>query len=64
VQNNPASIVEVSLPKQTITLQATASSESFEINTYKKECLLNGYDDIDYLLSIKKDIEVFESQRN
>ena len=52
----------VSLPLQTITIDATGGKESFEINPYKKECLLNGYDDIDYLISIKKDIEQFEKQ--
>lgn len=52
----------VSLPLQTITIDATGEKESFEINPYKKECLLNGYDDIDYLISIKKDIEQFEKQ--
>ena len=52
----------VSLPLQTITIDATGVKESFEINPYKKECLLNGYDDIDYLISIKKDIEQFEKQ--
>ena len=50
----------ISLPDQTITINATGENETFEINAYKKECLLNGYDDIDYLLSIIKDIEVYE----
>ena len=53
-------ILTVELASQTITIQATGESESFDINAYKKTCLLNGYDDIDYLLSIKKDIEEFE----
>jgi 3-isopropylmalate/(R)-2-methylmalate dehydratase small subunit len=44
-------------------LLSTNESESFEINSYKKECLLNGYDDIDYLLSIKDKIEAFEVNR-
>ena len=39
-------------------------AESFEINPYKKTCLLNGYDDIDYLLSIKEDIEKFETLKS
>lgn len=51
----------ISLPDQTITINATGENETFEINAYKKECLLNGYDDIDYLLSIIKDIEVYEN---
>ncbi|MBT8043337.1 MAG: 3-isopropylmalate dehydratase small subunit [Verrucomicrobiae bacterium] len=52
--------VTVDLPKQTITLDSTGASESFEINGYKKNCLLNGYDDIDYLLSNKDKIEAWE----
>ena len=51
----------ISLPDQTITIDATSEKETFEINAYKKQCLLNGYDDIDYLLSIIKDIEVYEN---
>lgn len=50
----------VNLEGQTITIDSTGESESFAINNYKKTCLLNGYDDIDYLLSIRKDIEEFE----
>ena len=50
----------IDLQQQSITIDASGESESFEINDYKKTCLLNGYDDIDYLLSIKKDIEAFE----
>ena len=52
----------VDLEKQRITINSTGESESFEINSYKKTCLLNGYDDIDYLLSIKDDIQEFETQ--
>lgn len=55
--------VEVNLEKQTITLVATGESENFEINPYKKECLLNGYDDIDYLLRNKDKIEAYEQNR-
>lgn len=55
--------VEVNLDKQTITLLATGENESFEINSYKKECLQKGYDDIDYLLSIKDKIVAFEARR-
>ena len=53
--------VEVNLPEQTITILSTGEKESFDINNYKKTCLLNGYDDIDYLLSMKKEIEQFEA---
>jgi len=56
--------IEVNLPEQTITILSTGEKENFEINNYKKTCLLNGYDDIDYLLSIKNDVEQYESQRN
>lgn len=50
----------VNLAEQTITIDSTGESETFYINNYKKTCLLNGYDDIDYLISIKADIEKFE----
>ena len=52
----------VDLERQTITIDSTKEKQNFEINHYKKTCLLNGYDDIDYLLSIKEDIEAFEKQ--
>lgn len=60
-QSNDATVT-ISLPTQTITINATNEMEYFEINGYKKQCLLNGYDDIDYLLDIKNDIEQFEKQ--
>ncbi|HVZ98641.1 MAG TPA: 3-isopropylmalate dehydratase small subunit [Chitinophagaceae bacterium] len=53
--------VEVNLEKQYIKLKATGELESFDINPYKKTCLLNGYDDIDFLLSRKKEIEAYEA---
>jgi len=52
----------INLEKQTITIVATGESESFEINAYKKSCLLNGYDDIDYLINLKDKIEAWEAQ--
>ncbi len=52
----------ISLEDQTITIDKTGESESFDINDYKKTCLLNGYDDIDYLLSMKEEIAEFEKQ--
>ena len=61
IEKNPETEIEVNLEKQTITLVNINSQETFEINNYKKTCLLNGYDDIDYLLSIKKEIEKFET---
>ena len=52
----------INLEEQTITIDSTGEQERFDINNYKKTCLLNGYDDIDYLLSIREDIEAFEKQ--
>jgi len=59
VEKYPATEVEVNLEKQSISLGN--ESESFEINSYKKTCLMNGYDDIDFLLSVKPEIEQFET---
>jgi 3-isopropylmalate/(R)-2-methylmalate dehydratase small subunit len=59
---NPHSEIEVNLEKQEVIL-VDGSKESFDINPYKKACLLNGYDDIDYLLSLKENITQFESSR-
>jgi 3-isopropylmalate/(R)-2-methylmalate dehydratase small subunit len=59
IKKDPATRIDVNLGAQTITLP-TGESEKFEINNYKKNCLLNGYDDIDYLLSIRDEIEQFE----
>lgn len=53
----------VDLEAQTITIDATGEKDHFDINHYKKTCLLNGYDDIDYLISIKDDIEKFEKKK-
>jgi len=60
-QQDNESTLTVNLEAQTITIDKTGESETFDINNYKKTCLLNGYDDIDYLLSIKNDIEEFEA---
>lgn len=59
IETDPATELEVNLPEQTITLLSTGEKESFDINTYKKNNMLNGYDDIDYLLGMKEDIEEF-----
>ena len=53
----------INLQDQTITIASTGQTEKFDINPYKKTCLLNGYDDIDYLISIKSDIEAYEIKR-
>lgn len=50
----------VNLEEQTITIDATGEQERFDINDYKKTCLINGYDDIDFLLSVKPEIEAYE----
>lgn len=52
----------INLNDQTITIDTTGDQETFDINSYKKTCMLNGYDDIDFLLSIKEEIEAFENQ--
>ena len=57
---SPNDTLTVDLAKQTITIDATGATEKFDINSYKKTCLLNGYDDIDYLLSMKEEIEAYE----
>lgn len=59
VENNPSTEVTVNLDSQTVSLP-DGSSESFEINPYKKTCLMNGYDDIDYLLSLREEIREFD----
>ncbi|MCR8911490.1 MULTISPECIES: 3-isopropylmalate dehydratase small subunit [unclassified Barnesiella] len=61
IQANPKATVTVNLEAQTITDNTSGVSEHFEINPYKKSCLLNGYDDIDYLLSKKPQIEAWEA---
>ena len=60
---NPNTIVTVDVPNQTVTNEATGHSEKFEINSYKKYCLMNGYDDIDYLLTKKAEIEAYETKK-
>ena len=64
IKENPATQVTVNLPEQTITNTATGKSETFEINGYKKHCLMNGLDDIDFLLSNKDKIEAWEEKNN
>ena len=59
IDEDPKSSLTVDLPNQKVTVDKTGSSEAFEINPYKKENMTNGFDDIDYLLNIKKDIEDF-----
>jgi 3-isopropylmalate/(R)-2-methylmalate dehydratase small subunit len=59
VFDDPKSEIIISLPDQTVTIEKLNISESFEINSYKKENMLNGYDDIDYLMNIKDNIIKF-----
>ncbi|GHU73717.1 3-isopropylmalate dehydratase small subunit [Bacteroidia bacterium] len=63
INKNPKNTLTVDLQNQTITNNATGKSENFAINSYKKECFLQGFDDIDYLLSRKTLIEKFELER-
>lgn len=60
VETDPTAEFEVDLERQKITILKAGISVNFEINPYKKECLLNGYDDIDFLLSLKDEIIAFE----
>ncbi|MFA5464056.1 MAG: 3-isopropylmalate dehydratase small subunit, partial [Dysgonamonadaceae bacterium] len=63
IETDPTTTVTVDLINQLVTNNATNKSESFEINSYKKNCLLNGLDDIDFLLSNKDKIEEYERKR-
>ena len=63
LRRDPASRFTVDLEAQTLTALSDGRSERFEIDAYKKKCLLNGYDDVDYLLSIADRIEAFEASR-
>ena len=63
IDNDPDAKILVDLQKQEVSLTGTGQSEKFDINGYKKENMLNGFDDIDYLKNIKTEIEQFETQR-
>jgi len=62
VAKNPNAEVKVDVPNQTVTNVTTGNSEHFDINSYKKYCLMNAYDDIDFLLSNTDKIEAFEQK--
>lgn len=62
IQNNAKTIITVDLEQQKVVLE-DGSSESFDINPYKKTCMTNGYDDIDYLLNLRNEIKQFELTR-
>ncbi|WP_268124555.1 3-isopropylmalate dehydratase small subunit [Roseivirga pacifica] len=61
IHQNPSTEISVDLVAQNIAFNG--KSEAFDVNPYKKECMLNGYDDIDYLVNIKEEIEAFEASR-
>ncbi len=63
IESNPNSELEIDLSKQIITIVETGENEPFEINSHKKENMLNGYDDIDYLTKLKGEIKDFSEQR-
>lgn len=58
IRSNPSTSVTVDLDRQVVTVDG--AEEKFEINQYKKTCLMNGYDDIDYLLSLSKEVRAFD----
>ncbi len=62
VKGNPKTELKIDLEAQTIEIVGTADKESFEIAPYKKQCLMNGYDDVDYLVSIREQIAAFENK--
>lgn len=63
VEKDSNSTLTVSLEEQTVSIDATQEKERFDINAYKKSCLINGYDDIDFILSQKEAIETYEKNR-
>ena len=63
VDKNPKAELMIDLEAQSIEIVGTGHKESFEISPYKKECLKNGYDDVDYLVSIRNEVENFENKR-
>ena len=63
VEAKPEIQIEVNLENQTISISGSNQTETFDIDPYKKTCMINGYDDIDYLLSKKEQIEAFEAEK-
>ena len=62
VESDPKTEIRIDLPEQTIEIVGSEWKESFEIAPYKKQCLVNGYDDVDFLVSIRTEIEAFEQK--
>ncbi len=60
---DPATELHIDLRDKSIALPLTGTTEHFELSDYKQECLINGYDDIDYLLNVRGEIEAFEAKR-
>lgn len=63
IETHPQTEIEVDLQRQTISITDSELAEDFQIDAYKKTCMINGYDDIDYLINNKELIEVFEAQK-
>ena len=64
IAKDPKTRVEVSLINQTVSIAGTEHQTAFDINPYKKECMINGYDDIDYLISLEAEINSFEAKHS
>ena len=64
IGEDPATELRIDLEAQTIEIVGTPRKESFDIAPYKKQCLMTGYDDVDYLVSIRTEIEAFEQKQN
>ncbi|WP_411766615.1 3-isopropylmalate dehydratase small subunit [Winogradskyella sp. A3E31] len=62
IKANPSTVLKVDLKEQRLSVKTSKRFETFKIDPYKKTCLINGYDDIDYLISKKEKIEAFEAQ--
>ena len=63
IESDPKTMLTVNLETQSLTVNDTDLSTNFDIDSYKKTCLINGYDDIDYLISQKEKIKAFELQK-
>ena len=63
IEKNPSTTFTVDLEEQVFTIDATGATFNFEIDSYKKMCMINGYDDIDYLISVKEEIQTFEKEQ-
>ncbi|WP_276359675.1 3-isopropylmalate dehydratase small subunit [Daejeonella sp. H1SJ63] len=61
IEKDPKTEIEINLPEQTITIPASGDKESFDISSYKKDNMINGFDDIDYLVNMKPEIQEFAS---